>query len=153
MYWDQRSQYIRPKSKKNSFRGNYMRKYGNCSSGLKNFADSRPSVSNFKSLSRSLEYFFLTVGQNNFGSKIPLLFSCLKMGFAVLTWYNIATGICFSIYTWWSQNQKVHLRKITGPFLRWFNKNFLESFEFFSSHFFLYKSLSKFLNRRHLWPN
>ena len=33
MYCDQRSQYIRPKSKKNSFRGNYMRKYGN----LKNF--------------------------------------------------------------------------------------------------------------------
>ena len=29
MYCDQRSQYIRPKSKKNSFRGNYMRKYGN----------------------------------------------------------------------------------------------------------------------------
>ena len=28
MYWDQRLQYIRPKSKKNSFRGNYMRKYG-----------------------------------------------------------------------------------------------------------------------------
>ena len=28
MYCDQRSQYIRQKSKKNSFRGNYMRKYG-----------------------------------------------------------------------------------------------------------------------------
>ena len=28
MYCDQRPQYIRPKSKKNSFRGNYMRKYG-----------------------------------------------------------------------------------------------------------------------------
>ena len=28
MYCDQRSQYIRPKSKKNSFRGNYSRKYG-----------------------------------------------------------------------------------------------------------------------------
>ena len=28
MYYDQRSQYIRPSSKKNSFRGNYMRKYG-----------------------------------------------------------------------------------------------------------------------------
>ena len=30
-----------------------------------------PSSSNFKFLSRSLEYFFLTVGQNNFGNKIP----------------------------------------------------------------------------------
>ena len=28
MYCQQRSQYTRPKSKKNSFRGNYMRKYG-----------------------------------------------------------------------------------------------------------------------------
>ena len=35
----------------------------NCSSDLKNF----------KSFSRSLEQFFLTVGQNNFGNKIPFL--------------------------------------------------------------------------------
>ena len=39
----------------------------NCSSDLKN------SASNFKSFSRSLEQFFLTVGQNNFGNKIPFL--------------------------------------------------------------------------------
>ena len=46
----------------------------NCSSDLKNFANSRPSASNFKSFSRSLEKFFLTaVGQNNFGNKIPFL--------------------------------------------------------------------------------
>ena len=45
----------------------------NCSSDLKNFANSRPSCSNFKSFSRSLEQFFLTVGQNNFGNKIPFL--------------------------------------------------------------------------------
>ena len=45
----------------------------NCSSDLKNFANSRPSASNFKFFSRSLEQFFLTVGQNNFGNKIPLL--------------------------------------------------------------------------------
>ena len=38
---------------------------------LKNVANSRPSASNFKSFSRSLEYFFLAVGQNTFGSKIP----------------------------------------------------------------------------------
>ena len=30
-----------------------------------------PSSSNFKFFPRSLEYFFLTVGQNNFGNKIP----------------------------------------------------------------------------------
>ena len=43
----------------------------NCSSDLKIFANSRPSASSFKSFSRSLEQFFLTVGQNNFANKIP----------------------------------------------------------------------------------
>jgi hypothetical protein len=43
----------------------------NCSSDLKIFTNSRPSASNIKSFSRSLEQFFLTVGQNNFGNKIP----------------------------------------------------------------------------------
>ena len=38
-----------------------------------NFANSRPSASNFKSFSQSQEQFFLAVGQNNFGNKIPLL--------------------------------------------------------------------------------
>ena len=45
----------------------------NCSSDLKKFANSRPSASNFKIFSWSLEQFFLTVGQNNFGNKIPFL--------------------------------------------------------------------------------
>ena len=40
----------------------------NCSSDLKMFADSQPSASKIKSFSRSLEQFFLTVGQNNFGN-------------------------------------------------------------------------------------
>ena len=43
----------------------------NCSSDLKNFANSQPSALNFKSFTQSLEQFFLTVGQNNFGNKIP----------------------------------------------------------------------------------
>ena len=47
-------------------------------SDLKIFANSRPSASNFKSFSWSLEQFFLTVGQNNFGNKLPFLFSFLK---------------------------------------------------------------------------
>ena len=38
------------------------------------FANFWPSASNFKSFSRSLEQFFLTVGQNNFGKKIPFLY-------------------------------------------------------------------------------
>ena len=37
------------------------------------FENSRPSASNFKSFSRSQEFFFLTVGQNNFGNKIPFI--------------------------------------------------------------------------------
>ena len=44
----------------------------NCSSDLKNFANSGPSASNFKSFSQSVEHFFLTLGQNNFSNKIPL---------------------------------------------------------------------------------
>ena len=46
----------------------------NCSSYLKNFANSQPSASNFKSFSQSLEHFFHTVGQNIFGDKIPFIF-------------------------------------------------------------------------------
>ena len=58
----------------------------NWSSDLKNFGNSRPSASNFKSFSRSLEQFFLTVGQNNFGNKIPffslfVLFFCCRVAF------------------------------------------------------------------------
>ena len=45
----------------------------NCSSDLKIFANSLSNHLNFKSFSRSLEQFFLTVGQNNFGNKIPFL--------------------------------------------------------------------------------
>ena len=45
----------------------------NCFSDLKSFANSRPSASNFKSFTRSLEHFFLTEGQINFGNKIPLM--------------------------------------------------------------------------------
>ena len=47
----------------------------NCSSDLKIFVNSRPSALNFKRFSQSVEHFFLTVGQNNFGNKIPLFIS------------------------------------------------------------------------------
>ena len=46
----------------------------NCSSDLKIFENSWPSALIFKSFSRSLEQFFLTVGQNNFDNKIPFSF-------------------------------------------------------------------------------
>ena len=44
-----------------------------CPSDLKTFATSRPLTSNFKSFSQSLEQFFVIVGQNNFGNKMPFL--------------------------------------------------------------------------------
>ena len=67
----------------------------------------------FKTFSRSLEQFFLTVGQNNFGNKIPLptlfpncrldgyfcpgcLFNiCWKGNYWILHWYNfpITSGL------------------------------------------------------------
>jgi hypothetical protein len=57
----------------------------NCSSDLKIFANSRRSVTNFKSFSWSL--FFLTVDQNNFGNKIPFL----KWKWAVLSHFLFCT--------------------------------------------------------------
>ena len=57
----------------------------NCSSDLKIFENSRPSASNFKSFSRSLEHFFLTPGQNNFGNKIPYLLWCCLWSIDILT--------------------------------------------------------------------
>ena len=45
----------------------------NCCRDFKILANSLPSASNFKGFSQSLEHFFLTVGQNNFGNKIPFL--------------------------------------------------------------------------------
>ena len=46
---------------------------------LKNFANSWPSVSNFKSFFRSLDQFLLTAGQNNLGNKILFLWSIIVM--------------------------------------------------------------------------
>ena len=40
-------------------------------SDLKKFANSGLKAENFKSFSQSVEHFFLRVGQNNFGNKIP----------------------------------------------------------------------------------
>ena len=54
----------------------------NCSSYLKIFANSRPSASNFKSFSQSLEQYFDPVGQNKFCNKIPYLrFSRLSLNY------------------------------------------------------------------------
>ena len=50
---------------------------------LKNVENSQPSkasASTFKSFPQSLEHFFLTAGQNNFGNKIPFLLDILQEG-------------------------------------------------------------------------
>ena len=47
----------------------------NCSSDLKTFENSRLKAENFKSFSQSIEQFFLTVGQKNFGNIIPIPYS------------------------------------------------------------------------------
>ena len=64
----------------------------NCFSDHKIFAH---SASNFKSFSRSLEHFFLTVDQNNSGNKIPIVqlrdyncvLSCLKKNVKILIFH------------------------------------------------------------------
>ena len=74
----------------------------NCSSNLKIIANSQPSVSNFKSFSRSLEQFFLTVGQNNFGPK-KLLSICHRMKFCQIAPFMSVTvifGLPFFFSPW-----------------------------------------------------
>ena len=74
-----------------------------CSSDLKNFANSWLSASDFKSFSRSPEQFFLTVGQNNFGKKIPLFFQrpkvslnqkCTEIVLQVVLWQIYSNRLC-----------------------------------------------------------
>ena len=72
MYCDQRSQYIRPKSKKNSFRGNYMRKYG------KHFSPNNVTVRLAKIM-------------NNLLGHLKILI--FKVIFSVENWLNLAKKI------------------------------------------------------------
>jgi hypothetical protein len=71
-----------------------------CSFELKNLANSRPSASNFKRFPRSLEQFFLSLGQNNFGNKIPFLLLKKKSGSPVLYTVGLKT-------TFWNMNSFV----------------------------------------------
>ena len=76
-------------------------------SDIKNFANSRLSASNFKSFSLSLEQFFLTVGQNNFGNKIPfnhklfflnIIFYQMTCNFFKIIFYKIKYSFNFVNY-------------------------------------------------------
>ena len=69
----------------------------------KSFANSRPSALNFKRFYRSLEQFFLTVGQYNFGNKIPFLdFHCVSwfgwILFLLSLKYNLSKKLSISIF-------------------------------------------------------
>ena len=74
----------------------------NCSSDLKKIANSQPSASNYKSFSQSLEQFFLTVVQYNFGTKIYTIFpSCqqVKINLNLYTYWKIRKQ-----YIFWNLN-------------------------------------------------
>ena len=85
----------------------------NCWSDLKIFANSQPSASNFKQFSRSLEQFFLTVGQNNFRNKIPFIsffyFIFLQKCFEMRTlWCDMHRIWCLCCAYSWGQTSKSH---------------------------------------------
>ena len=82
---------------------------------ISNFrANFRPSASNFKSFSRSLEQFFLTVGQNNFGNKI--LFFQLSRN---LTCYCLVI-VCQ--FTWIYPTCSTYELTEQSVFIFWFNR-------------------------------
>ena len=60
----------------------------NCSSDLIFFANSRPSALNFIFFSITRTFFFLTLGQNNFGNKIPWLHPFLFYNLSNLSSFN-----------------------------------------------------------------
>ena len=107
----------------------------NCSSDLKNFENSQPSASNFKKISQSLEQFFLTVGQNNFGNKIPLLISYFWLVKEFVKFWN-----CFFVFSWdlrriWTHCEGYHLKCHHFEFLLWHcGQNFLFSSKKYGSY-------------------
>ena len=76
----------------------------------KKFANSGPLASNFKGFCWSLEQFSLTEGQNNFGNKIPILFSssiwCMLGCWRCLWKFSIRNsfwffGVLWNLYSLW----------------------------------------------------
>ena len=80
----------------------------NCSSDLKKFATSRPSASNFKSFSRSLEQLFLTVGRINFGNKISLT---KELDVNVKNSHFVTNIVIWSEYIFWFTYVLRHIKK------------------------------------------
>ena len=87
----------------------------NCSSDLKIFVNSWPSASNFKSFFSITRTIFLTVGQNNFGKKIPctfLIMCCLCPEKLLKAWLQNSHLYAF-IFAW--------VKMCSRSF--WFDKN------------------------------
>ena len=102
----------------------------NCSSDLKNFANSWLSASNFKSFSRPLEQFFFTVGQNNFDNKIPLLkymynsrwfiyFLSVSSTPMEITWYCLLLRMAYSYSNTFANKCIFSRLQIREPVLKW----------------------------------
>ena len=74
----------------------------NCSSDFKKFANSQPAASNFKSFSQSPKQFFLTVGQNNFGNKLPFIYQSIAIGDCFSFWKcsKILWKFCWKKWKW-----------------------------------------------------
>ena len=98
-----------------------------CSSDLKIFVNSGPSASNFKFFSWSLEQFFLTVDQNNFGNKIPFLWPREKM-VTFIAYFSCSFAILQNIFIHLSHPlsnlkfQKIGLSSVfeANTLLRWY---------------------------------
>ena len=93
----------------------------NCSSDLKICVNSWPSASNFKFFSQLQEHFFLTVGQNNYGNKIPfLLLSQCSWPKLCLPWFWLLTNdyslffilfpglYCIEIHNSWTNSARIN---------------------------------------------
>ena len=116
----------------------------NCSNNFENFENSRRSASNFKSFSRSLEHFFLTVGQNNFGNKIPFLALALKLKIGSQQRKQRQTKKRFASLTKWTINVSrwIDLRK-TAKMVQNGVRSYLKN------HLFSYTCQGRFM----MWKN
>ena len=82
----------------------------NCSSDQENFLKFEADGQEFANYLRSLEQFFLTVSQNNFGNKIPFLFNIKKNYLSSCFWISLLCSdveeplkLCFlgALLPWW----------------------------------------------------
>ena len=111
--------------------GNYMRKYGKLFYWSQKFCKLSASASNFNSFSESLEQFFHTVDQNNFGNKIPFLiylyhvlytFFFYILGMVSYGW-DIARRLRFR-HQWWRDQERSQARRYQAKSWLWTQTTF-----------------------------